>query len=107
MKILNIRINIEPHTMIMRFSFNLKDRLRKRLPIDENETAIRQTTLLPLNIGEIEWPLRISKLTEPSFNLNVHVTKIWWLETKLNAASLKMKQGTQRLVKIGSNMNAR
>ena len=48
-------------------------RLRKRLPIDEYETAIRQRIHLPLNIGEIEWPLRISKLTEPSFNLNVLV----------------------------------
>ena len=48
-------------------------RLRKRLPIDENETAIRQRIHLPLNIGEIEWPLRISKLIKPSLNLNVHV----------------------------------
>ena len=56
-------MNIEPHTMTQ---------LRKRLPIYENETAIRQIIHLPLIIGEIEWPLRISKLTEPSFNLNVH-----------------------------------
>ena len=30
-------------------------RLQKRLPIDENETAIRQSIVLPLNFGEIEW----------------------------------------------------
>ena len=48
-------------------------RLRKRLPVDEYETAICQRIHLTFNIGEIEWSLRIAKLNESSFNLNVHV----------------------------------
>ena len=51
--------------MIMRSSFNLTDPIAKEVAHRQKWTAIRQRILLPLNIGEIEWPLRIAKLTEP------------------------------------------